>query len=196
MDEFVLKTLENATAMTIVGLALLLLMRFMGQKTDPKLIELFEMSINAASKRDDDNRDTYNRLATALEVISGLMVAIPAAHQAHSVAIDAVPGKINPSIDKINDTIVDNTESVDTMNGKLEELVAKVEKLCIDMALVLKYIKQAKEESEAPTEPIAPVIDPGEPSIGKLKTVGKPSIGITPTSSATYPDKIEEETTS
>ena len=177
MDEFFITTLENATAMTIVGLALLLLMRFMGQKTDPKLIELFEMSINAASKRDDDNRDTYNRLAAALEVISGLIVAVPAAHQAHSVAIDAVPGKINPFIDKINNNIVEHTESVDTMNGKLAELVTKVEELCIDMALVLEYIKQVKEESETPTEETTPIKpDSAEPqpetkAEPKLKTI-------------------------
>ena len=161
MDEFVLKTLENATAMTIVGLALLLLMRFMGQKTDPKLIELFEMNINAASKRDDDNRDTYNRLAAALEVISGLMVTVPAAHQAHSVAIEAVPGKINPSIDKINDNIVGNTESVEAMNGKFEDVEkavrdmgAEIKTLSANMVMVLKRLDELKSESETPTEEI------------------------------------------
>ncbi|KKK47837.1 hypothetical protein LCGC14_3151170 [marine sediment metagenome] len=114
-------------------------------------------------------------------------------------------------------SVEENTESVQTMNGKLEDLEKAVremlqkvnegqrnfetfqkltEKLGKDMELVLERLDELAKEQDAPTEPTAVIIDPGEAGIGKLKTVGKPSIGITPTSSATYPDKIEEETTS
>jgi len=91
-------------------------------------------------------------------------------------------------------TIEDNTESVDTMNGKLEDLekavntmAAKVEILSTKMATVLERLDELAKESETPTEETTVVIDPGEPSIGKLKTVGKPSIGDITTESATYP---------
>ncbi len=98
-----------------------------------------------------------------------------------------------------------NTESVNTMNGKFEELkkavtaliatinardietAAKFNALTTDMATVLEHLDELTKEAEAPTEPTTPTIDPGEPSIGKIKMVGKPSIGDVNPGSATYP---------
>ena len=105
-----------------------------------------------------------------------------------------------------------NTESVNAMNGKFEDLkkevtamiatinardietAAKFQALTTDMATVLERLDELTKEAETPTEETTPVIDPGEPSIGKLKTVGKPWVGDINPGSATYPTKIEKET--
>ncbi len=108
-------------------------------------------------------------------------------------------------------SIEKNTESVNIMNGKFEELekavtamiatinardietAAKFQALTTDMATVLERLDELTKETESPTEETTPVIDPGEPSIGKLKMVGKPYIGDVETKSATYPTETEEE---
>ncbi len=103
--------------------------------------------------------------------------------------------------------IKDNTESVDTMNGKLEdlekavtamietintrdlEIAAKVETLSANMITVLERLDELTKEAEAPTEEIH-ITQPHtgtEPPLGKVTVVGKPSIGDVETKSATYP---------
>ncbi len=58
---------ETITAGSVVVFALVIIYRFLGQRTDPKLLELFELQTNAAAKRDEDNSKDNERLAEALD---------------------------------------------------------------------------------------------------------------------------------
>ena len=65
-----------------------------------------------------------------------------------------------------------NTESVNSMDVNLMELIKKVEQLQTDMALVLEFIAEQREADDNPTEPIKP--DTAEPQLGKIKPEAKP----------------------
>jgi len=156
MDEFVLKTLENATAMTIVGLALMIMWRFMGQKTDPKLVELLELVTNAGSKRDDDSRKAYNRLVIALEgnneewstvktsigllinTMQKFMTDIPIAHAAQNEAIATLSIDVKEYTDKTEEARQCIMDTVNPFKQELTEIRDELRKLCksVDAHLV------------------------------------------------------------
>lgn len=96
-------------------------------------------------------------------------------------------------------SIEDNTESVGTMNGKLEDLEkavkdmdartlsmeTEVKTLSANMVMVLERLNELKVEAETPTEETEAIKPP----------LGKPSIGVPATRSATYPPPDRERGT-
>lgn len=180
MDEFVLKTLENATAMTIVGLALMIMWRFMGQKTDPKLVELLELITNAGSKRDDDSRKAYNRLVIALEgnneewstvkesigllidTMQKFITDIPIAHAAQNEAIAAIPEAIIPSIDILSVNVKEYTDKTEEARQGIMETMTPLEQSLREIRDELQALRESidtrwrglKEEVDTKTEQI------------------------------------------
>jgi len=174
------------------------MLRQMGKESSQqdKLITQNDLNRVAAQRNTDEIIDVKKLLAKLIEV--------------QMQGDDKKNATIESGIESIDKT----TESVNTMNGKLEdlakavndmiqttndrylEIVAKVETLSDNMDTVLERLDELAKDAETPTEETTVIIDPGEPSIGKLKTVGKPTVGITPAKPAgTYPEKPDKDET-
>ncbi len=95
----------------------------------------------------------------------------------------------------------ETTRVVTTMNGDIDEIKTTVATimetmtvLSANMTTVLERLDELTKETEIPTEEISglkPIS--GEPALGKVTVVGKPTVGITPTKSVTYPGETEKD---
>ena len=138
---------ETITAGSVVVFALVIIYRFLGQRTDPKLLELFELQTNAAAKRDEDNSKDNERLAEALDrntealnmVKSGvgsfarsieqMVSSISIEHQKQLVAIGGIPGAIIPTIETMTQQLADQKGNVQQMNNTIEDQSDDIKKI-------------------------------------------------------------------
>ncbi len=148
---------ETITVGFVMVFALGLIYRFLGQRTDPKLLELFKTQMNAASKRDEDNNTANERLAEALDrntitldtVKSGIEMAFNAfasaihemvssitiEHQAQLAAIGDIPAEIIPSIETLTQQLENQVGSVQQMNNAVGNQTETIQQI---LAAVLR----------------------------------------------------------
>jgi len=195
---------ETITASFVIVFALGLIYKFLGQRTDPKLLELFELQTKANTQRDQDRTNTYERLAAALDrntdtldtVKSGLELAfsgfaqsiqqmvssITTEHQTQLAAIGGIPGAIIPTIEILTQQLEGHkgnveqmTDTVEDQNGAIQQILAAVLRLEAQMTLFqTENQRLGVEIQEAQTE-LATI----KADVSKLKPAEKPkSLGV------------------
>lgn len=134
--------LETATFGSVMVIVLGLLYRFLGQRTDPKLLELFKAQMDAAAKRDEDNNETNEKLAEALnrstaafatvksgmemsfnafaQSIQEMVSTVTSEHQMQLIAIGNIPTTIIPAIDTLTSKLENQIEDVQEMNNTVK----------------------------------------------------------------------------
>jgi chromosome segregation ATPase len=152
---------ETITAGVVVVFAIGLIYTFLGQRTDPKLLELFELLTKAASKRDEDSNESNRRLAEALDrntitldavksgiessfnafaqSIQDMVSSITTEHQMQLAAIGNIPATIMPPLEEITRQLEDHKGSVTLMNNTVDNQKETVEQI---LAAVLRLETQ------------------------------------------------------
>lgn len=148
---------ETITVGFIVVFAIGLIYKFLGQRTDPRLLELLELQTKTAAKRDEDNNEANTRLAEALDrntltleaVKSGiemsfnafaqsiqqLVSSITSEHQMQLAAIGNIPATIIPAMDILTQQLESHTGSVEQMNDTVGNQNATIQEI---LAAVLR----------------------------------------------------------
>jgi len=190
---------ETITAGFVITFALGIIYRFLGQRTDPKLLELFELQTNATSKRDEDNNTANERLADALDrntetlvtVKSGIEMsfnafaqsiqqmvsAITIEHRDQSSAIESIPNEIIPVINTLTQQLADQkgsvaqmTDTVDEQNAAIQQILAAVLRLESQMTLFQTENQRLGAEIQGAQVELSTI----KADVSKLKPVDKP----------------------
>jgi len=190
---------ETITAGFVITFALGIIYRFLGQRTDRKLLELFELQTNATSKRDEDNNTANERLADALDrntetlvtVKSGIEMsfnafaqsiqqmvsAITIEHRDQSSAIESIPNEIIPVINTLTQQLADQkgsvaqmTDTVDEQNAAIQQILAAVLRLESQMTLFQTENQRLGAEIQGAQVELSTI----KADVSKLKPVDKP----------------------
>ena len=208
---------ETITVGFVVVFALGLIYRFLGQRTDPKLLELFELQTKAASKRDEDNNNANERLAEALDrntatldtVKSGIELSFNAfaqsiremvssitlEHQTQLAAIGGIPAEIIPTINTLTQQLADQKGSVDEMNNAvgdqneaIQQILAAVLRLEARVELIATNFQTLGTEIQETKDELANI----KGDVSKLKPISK-TVMSAPDSSKPKSAKDETE---
>jgi methyl-accepting chemotaxis protein len=170
---------ETITVGFVLVLIIGLIGRFlnnMGQRTDPKLLELFELQTKANANRDEAQNKTYERLANALdrntdtldtvkdgiensfnsftESMKHIVGTITTEHAEQFQAIQAIPGEIMPSIQILKQQLEDHkgsveqmTDTVDNQNGTIQQILEAVLRLESKVEVIAGKFNDFQENS-------------------------------------------------
>ena len=168
---------ETITAGTIAFLALVIVARFLGQRTDPKLLELFELQTKANSEREKAHNTNSDRLSKALDrnteildtVTKGIenvfislatsfkeiTETISSDHAKHEKAIHSLPGQILPTIKEITQqlqaqkgSVEKMNDVVDTQNGAIQQILDAILRLEKQVTEIGNDVKQFKSKGD------------------------------------------------
>jgi len=146
MDEIILKVIETATAMTVAALAMLIMWKFMGQRTDPKLIALFETMTKATAERDEGRDNADERLALALDRNTAAFSAFTNSIRQIVSTISTGQTTQGQAITTGIATLQQNTEGVNDMKTELESVLAELQAMRLDMQTLIETVNRATDE--------------------------------------------------
>lgn len=112
---------ETITTGTIVFFALLIIGKFIGQRTDPKLLEVFGVLTKSMSERDEAYNDNLERLSNALDRNTKVLDGVP---DGMRIVFDAMAQSI---IKSFTDLIETNTTTHEEQTKSIHHLISQVE---------------------------------------------------------------------